>query len=71
MDLRHVRRLGTGGRVLGALARFLKVRYLILTGAVCGGVAANNVSVKDGIYRCFPKYFEKPKLIIKGYYKFQ
>ena len=47
LDLRHVRHIGTGGRILGAIARFLKVRYLILTGAVCGGVAANNVSVKD------------------------
>ena len=43
LDVRHVRRLGTGGRVLGAVARFLKVRYLLLTGAVCGGVAANKV----------------------------
>lgn len=41
LDLKHVRRLGTGGRVLGALGRFLKLRYLILTGAIGGGVAAN------------------------------
>lgn len=41
LDVRHVRRLGTGVRVFGTIARFLKVRYLILTGAVCGGVTAS------------------------------
>ena len=29
--------------MLGALGRFLKLRYLILTGAIGGGVAANKV----------------------------
>ena len=41
----NFREMSTIGRVALKLTRFLKLRYLILTGAIGGGVAANTVSL--------------------------
>ena len=38
------RNAGGFGRIFGSVGRFLKLRYLLLTGAVGGGVAVNQVT---------------------------
>ncbi|KAL4221277.1 Dynamin-like 120 kDa protein [Mactra antiquata] len=37
----HARQMGILSRTVGSVGRFLRIRYLVLTGAVSGGVAAN------------------------------
>lgn len=39
----HARQMGMLSRTVGTVGKFLRVRYLLLTGAVGGGVAANQV----------------------------
>lgn len=46
------------GRLAGGFGRFLRVRYLILTGAVGGGVAVNKVGGQYGSISVCQKTFE-------------